>query len=325
MLRGTGRRVARSVTPMMRATPFILAREIHRPAKDQIPDIDPGRALARFMHETAAKQDGAFEAKSALCQQLNTRVGSLLKGDGHLGEAEVAARAAHLAACDPEVQRLHLLSAQRNLMLVLASGAAMSNSDAARAEAIELGKEALAVARRTVGAYHPLSVSLLREFSTIVLDYGEAEEAEPVLREAADGCQALFGDVHEETFQARALLSNLLATRGKYAQAAPVLRANLHASRMLHGDASPRTLLISSDLAALYLEQCQYEQAEHLLAWHAKATERAYGRDSLQSRAALLRLAECKAAAGDEACARSLALGLEHQGVAPAAQAVGGA
>ena len=40
----------------------------------------------------------------------------------------------------------------------------------------------------------------------------------------------------------------------------------------------------------------------------ARRIERLYGRESPQGRAAALRLAECRAANGDEVCARALAL-----------------
>ena len=105
-----------------------------------------------------------------------------------------------------------------NLMMVLSRQARL-------AEAVELGMQAVQDSRTVLGARHPSTVSLLRELSVIFFKDGDMSAAEPLLREAAQSCTDLWGEVHEETLAANMLLGKALAARGKLQQAVPILRA----------------------------------------------------------------------------------------------------
>ena len=238
-----------------------------------------------------------FKEVQNRCTRMNSMVSTLLK-QGPVDDAtEHHARAALAAASEHEVEEmnpLHLLSAQRNLMVVLAG-------KAQHADAIEVGEKVLSGYRSLLGPKHPTTVAVVRELSVIVLEGGDIHGAEPLLRDAWQATVALYGPLHEESLSSGMLLGQLLASQNKLDEAKALFRSNLRTSRKLHGDSHPLTLLVSSNLCALLMERGEYMEAEALLTWHVRLATRLHGQSSPQVREVAFRLAECRRAVhGDD-------------------------
>jgi tetratricopeptide (TPR) repeat protein len=187
----------------------------------------------------------------------------------------------------------HLITAQRNMMVVLAG----RNREE---YAIVLGQRAHADLHRLLGPLHPTTIALLRELSVVVLASGDLQSAEPLLRAAVRGCAELFGEVHPDTLSARMLLGQLLATRGSLDEAKHLFRANLAAARALYGDGAPLAEVAASNLSALLMERREFWEAEGILTWQLRLVRRLHGRSSQQAREVATRLAECKLAGSDD-------------------------
>ena len=293
-------KMARPLVARFPAQRLFAARAMHTYA---IVDVDKSVAVRRFAHDLVKHDDQHIEwrTKHVKVLRANAKVEQAIKSGTSIEEAEGDARAAHAAASASGTFALSLVTAQRNLFKIL------SQQPAKRAEAVELGMRALDTTRSVVGPRHPTTVAILRDLGATIVESGDMQAAEPLLREAASACADVYGDVHEETLAANTALGQSLIARRNLRDAVPVLRANLSAARRLHGDAASATLLRSSNLAALLFEAGEYHQAEAVLTWHLRAIERVHGRASAQARAAAMRLAECRAAGGDEACAADLA------------------
>ena len=152
----------------------------------------------------------SFQGMHERCTSMNRTVGALLQSKLSCEQTEISAREAlqTIASEQMVVAPMHLLTAQRNLMVVLAGRDQPS-------EAIAVGEAAYAGFLRCLGAVHPITVSAVRELSMIVLDAGRYREAEPLLRSAASGCVALFGTVHPDSLNAMLLLGQALTLGGK--------------------------------------------------------------------------------------------------------------
>ena len=112
------------------------------------------QAVNRFNTLSATQMREAsreFKEVQNRCTRMNSMVSTLLK-QGPVDDAtEHHARAALAAASEHEVEEmnpLHLLSAQRNLMVVLAG-------KAQHADAIEVGEKVLSGYRSLLGPKHP--------------------------------------------------------------------------------------------------------------------------------------------------------------------------
>ena len=140
------------------------------------------------------------------CMRMNGLVSSVLKSESIDESAEYHGRAALAAAGEADsLLPLHLLSAQRNLMVIL--------SQREPGAALEIGNQALEGYRNLLGSMHPTTVSLLRELSVIALGTGDLIQAEPLLENAAHACVELFGDEHAETVSSLMLLGQVRGSR----------------------------------------------------------------------------------------------------------------
>ena len=70
---------------------------------------------------------------------------------------------------------------------------------------------------------------------------GKLGEAEPLCREALDGCRRTLGDSHPNTLTSIGNLAALLLEQGKLAEAGPLFRESLDGHRRVLGDAHPNT------------------------------------------------------------------------------------
>lgn len=268
---------------------------------DAAVEVDESLAIRRFNMLAASKlRETENELKRVLSQvtRLNEAVSLALNKQDVCTSPSVegkASKALFLASTQPaeDLPKFHLLKAQRNMMVVLAGKSQLD-------EAIELGQRTLDGFHGLLGPLHPMTVALLRELSVIVLSSGDLPAAEPLLREAAERCVELFGEVHPDSLTSHMLLGQLLATCGQLVEAGTRFRANLAAARALYGDGAPITHVAASNLSALLIEQREFWQAEGLLTWHLRLIRRMHGHSSEEAREVAMRLAQCKLASGDE-------------------------
>lgn len=262
--------------------------------------FDENVAIRRFRMFSASRMresDDTFKKAYAQVSRLNNEVSLFLREEdvGSSSSIENKAEVAlALASRNADtLPAMHVLCAQRNMMVVLAG-------KERHEEAIEVGQRAHDGYRRLLGPLHPSTVSLLRELSVIVLSSGNYAGSEPLLRAALHGCVELFGDVHPDALSARMLLGQLLATRGVLDEAKLLFRLNLASARALYGDEAPLTHVAASNLSALLIERREFWEAEGLLTWHVRVASRASGQSSDEAKEVAMRLAECRRLSGDE-------------------------
>lgn len=262
------------------------------------------RGFEKSLQDTASGDDTTFHTLHSRCMRMNSMVSSLLKQ----GPVTDSLRHHSIAALDVastaeqehpnKTPPLHLLSALRNHMVVLA-GLGEHES------AIESGEQALEGFRELLGSSHPATVSLLRELSVVLLNRAqvsrEFDEVEPLLREAAERCDDLFGEVNAETLSAKMLLGQCIAAQGQLGKAKALFRSNLSVSRSVHGDVHQLTMLSGSHLAMILMEKGEFWEAEAILKWQLRVATKAHGANSSQARNVALELGRCKLAAGDDA------------------------
>ena len=263
-------------------------------------EFDESVAIRRFRMLSASRMresDDGFKRMYAQVSRLNNEVTQILRDEDVSTSSSIEMKAeVALALASSHADKLppmHVLCAQRNMMVVLAG-------KERHEQAIEVGQRVHDGYRRLLGPLHPSTVSLLRELSVIVLSSGDLEGSEPLLRGALHGCVELFGDVHPDALSARMLLGQLLATRGLLDEAKPLFRLNLATARALYGDEAPLTHVAAGNLSALLIERRDFWEAEGLLAWHLRVATRACGRESDEVKDVAMRIVECKRASGDE-------------------------
>ena len=280
---------------------------MHTGTLQQVPDnrprveIDERLAIRRFNMLSASslsESTDRWKRVHAQVTNMNNTVTRILNEQEASSSRSIEGKAssALLLASTHSAEglpKIHLLKAQRNMMVVLAS-------KSLHKEAIEIGQESWYGFRSLLGPLHPSTVALLRELSVIVLSSGDLVLAEPLLREAAEHCVELFGDVHPDSLTSHMLLGQLLATRGQLAEACARFRANLAAARALYGDDAPITHVATRNLTALLVQRREFWQAEGLLTWQLRLVSRLHGRESEHAREVASRLAQCKLASGDE-------------------------
>ena len=192
--------VTRSVTRGCRA------RGLHSAGRV---DIDMSKAVKHYKKEVSRRakdMDSAalseWTSAHNRCMRMNGVVASVIHNDSNDESAEAHGRAALAAANEADgLPPLHLLSAQRNLMVILA--------ERDPGAALDFGHQALEGFRNLLGPMHPSTVSLLRELSVIALGSGDLILAEPLLEDAADACIELFGDEHPETVSSLMMLGQV--------------------------------------------------------------------------------------------------------------------
>ena len=226
------------------------------------------------------------------CKRMNSYVSkrlSEISSFEELGMLETHARLAVQAASGTTGSHLHVLSAKRNLMTVLA---AQHKFD----EAVTVGERALEQARSVVGAKHEMTLAALKDVTSVMLEKRAFGAATPLLREAMECARDVFGDEHPEALSATMLLGQVLGAQGHAAEAHPLLRSSWERSRRLYGDSGP-TLVVGSNLASVLMELGGYCEAEALLEWYVELSERAHGPGgTAHTHEAKVRLERCRAA-----------------------------
>ena len=219
-------------------------------------------------------------------------VGEMLNKHIASEKAEQVEEHAHVAlgtASATEGPHMHTVSARRNLMLVLAARGKHH-------QAIALGHRQLDDVRQLVGPIHPMTLSALKDVTSVLLSVNAFSLALPLLREAVESSREFFGsEQHEDVLAFRMLLGQALGAQGLSAEAHPVLRASWITAKQLYGEDAEQTLLAGSSLAAVLMELGGYCEAEALLECYADVSEKVHGTKSAQAREAKSRLKHCRA------------------------------
>jgi len=80
---------------------------------------------------------------------------------------------------------------------------------------------------------------------------GRLDEAEPLLREALEGCRRTLGEEHSDTLSSINSMGMLRMAQGKLGEAEPLLREALEGHRRTLGAEHPKTLDVKKNLEAL--------------------------------------------------------------------------
>jgi tetratricopeptide (TPR) repeat protein len=97
------------------------------------------------------------------------------------------------------------------------------------------------------------------------LDQGRITEAEPMLRQAAESCRQVQGEIHLCTLTARRHLGALLAIRGRYGEAEQVLKNLVDVIRQTPSVPADFLAGCLNNLASVYVATGRYQLAEPLL------------------------------------------------------------
>lgn len=146
--------------------------------------------------------------------------------------------------------------------------------------------QALALRQRVLGSHAPETLATAGDLGAVLSRLGRPVEGEPLLRRAADGFRALYGDKHRATLAA--LNSLVPLTTG--AQREALYARIMHAQRTLLGDEHPDTLGVMNNLAVSYVDRGKYAEGEQLYTRLIAAKTRVLGAEhpsTLLSRNAL--------------------------------------
>ena len=95
--------------------------------------------------------------------------------------------------------------------------------------------------RRTLGDSHHSTLSSINNLAGLLQAQGKLGEAEPLCREALDGCRRTLGDSHPDTLTSIHNLASLLHSQGKLSEAEALFHEALGKFRRVLGDAHPHT------------------------------------------------------------------------------------
>lgn len=229
--------------------------------------VEP-RAMAEHMLATLRDElrDG-WKRESASANEIEAR---LKEFDALIAPADttnVAVAALRIDVIEPAIQATKKQLAERPKV----EGMAL-HTLATTCWSLGLGDLALSTQRtayeRLLSATSPDDEEALSAEANLgyyLLTVGSDEEAEPLLRHAADGLARVAGADDERSIAARNNLSSLLRLRGDYVEAERVLREVLAARRRVAGDDDPQTMLALSNLGALLVMRREGAAAEPLL------------------------------------------------------------
>jgi tetratricopeptide (TPR) repeat protein len=234
----------------------------------------------------------------ALTKLFAHNYGVVLDRSGHYSEAEDFYRRAVVGLGGPgESSEEYALSWWRSV-------ADAVGEQGRHAESIAIVGAAYETAKRTLGKYHPTTLSLRFDMA---VDLGLMKlwsDAEPILLELEDEYRATddLGDL----LHTRANLAVCLSNEGKLKEAWSISREVYAERRNLLGDGAPETLTSEYNLAELELDDRDYNAAfdDFRKVYNARVT--IFGADAPQSMNALTELGYAAAGQGDWQTAEDL-------------------
>jgi tetratricopeptide (TPR) repeat protein len=131
-------------------------------------------------------------------------------------------------------------------------------------EAMETGKEALALAKRTVGSDHPDVAATLNNLALICRAQNQHAQAELYLNRALAIWESACGGDHPDVAIALNNLALLCIARGQYAQAEPIYLRSLAIREQAFGPDHPEVATSLENLASLYRASNRLSNASKL-------------------------------------------------------------
>lgn len=190
--------------------------------------------------------------------------GKARERQGRFDEAERDLRAAVDALAGAGILATHdHLTALEMLAQTLVAGRKDTEGEATERVAVEL-------ARRELGADHPLLGEALANWSRALRVLGRMPEAEAAAREALALDERVLGKDHPQTLRALRVLAELLRERGQLDAALPLVQRELAGQFRTVGEHHPDTARAMEFLAILASAQDRNSEAE---AWYARALE----------------------------------------------------
>lgn len=188
--------------------------------------------------------------------------GKARERQGRVGEAESDLRAAVavLALAREPAARDHL-TALEMLAETLVAGRKDTEGEVVERRAVEL-------ARRELGADHPLLGRALASWSRALRVLGRLPEAEAAAREALALDERVLGKDHPQTLRATRVLAELLWERRQIAAARPLVQQELDGQLRTVGEHHPDTARAMEFLAILASNQGRNSEAE---SWYARS------------------------------------------------------
>lgn len=188
--------------------------------------------------------------------------GKARERQGRLDEAERDLRSAVDALASAGALATHdHLTALEMLAQTLVAGRKDTEGEATERVAVEL-------ARRELGADHPLLGEALANWSRALRVLGRLPEAEAGAREALALDERVLGKDHPQTLRALRVLAELLRERGQLDAALPLVKQELAGQLRTVGEHHPDAARAMEFLAILAFAQDRNSEAE---AWYARA------------------------------------------------------
>jgi non-specific serine/threonine protein kinase/serine/threonine-protein kinase len=132
------------------------------------------------------------------------------------------------------------------------------------AEAENLGRESLALARKVFGPEKPRTLTIEQNLAGILESEERFDEAESMQRHLLEAKRRVFGPDHPETITSMNNLGNTLLHEGRNVEAEKLYREALELYRRVLGPNHIFTLRLMNALAAALAEERRYDEAEEL-------------------------------------------------------------
>ncbi|MBF0422956.1 MAG: tetratricopeptide repeat protein [Magnetococcales bacterium] len=145
------------------------------------------------------------------------------------------------------------------------------------AQALELGQQALSLAKEKLGAGHVSTMLTLREVGNLNLQAGKLDVAETLLQQSVDLGQKLLGDDHPETLAAQTLLAELKEGGMQLDAAIASYQAISSHYAKSFGPDNPRRLQTEIALARVYKNRGDNDESEKILRSACLGMEKIFG------------------------------------------------
>jgi tetratricopeptide (TPR) repeat protein len=158
--------------------------------------------------------------------------------------------------------------------------------------AAEMGREAVAIRKQSLGARHPKTLASHTNLSRILLEQKKVNEARELLAEAVATAESTVEKSDPDMLRARGHLAALLGIQEKYRDAKRLQRSVVEMSKNALGEEHLDTLLAMRDLAVTYGHQKLYDKAETLFRRVLEIRKGKLGPDHPETLISMLDLAE---------------------------------
>jgi len=287
-----------------RSTALLALTDVSLLKHDPFEDGTPAVTVHRLVQAvTRADTRGGMEA----IERLVSRLAAIYPDDGYHNPASwplCAQLTPHLLVeCVPN-KADEAGSAEWAELLKRAGSYFHGRAAYARAEM--LGRRALAIQEKVLGAEHPDTAGTLNNLALLLVDQGDLVAAQPLYERALAIAEKACGPEHPTTATSLNNLANLLEAKGDLAGARPLLERALAISERVHGPDHPTTATSLNNLALLLKIEGDLASARPLYERALAIREKVLGPEHPFTASSLNNLATLLHAQGDLAGARPL-------------------